>query len=161
MSSSAAESFTTLARRGSAVLADLRAQLDAELAALQRQDLDALRGSTDAKQHLLAQFSEINRERTALLSGCGIEASGAAVSTWLNSLPEPQRPVADEAWQQLQQDLEEISRLNLRNEQVIVRNSRNNEQLLNLLRGQNPAQTLYNATGTKGPAAAQKRIGKA
>ncbi|NVK43082.1 MAG: flagellar protein FlgN [Oceanospirillaceae bacterium] len=157
----AADSFADLARQASAVLGDLQAQLEVELVALQQHDLDALRGSTESKQQLLARFSELNRERIDLLSRLGVEANAGGVRGWLDSLPEAQRPSADAAWQQLQQELAVISRLNLRNEQVILRNSRNTDQLLNLLRGQNQTQTLYNASGTKGPSAAQNRLGKA
>lgn len=157
----ALDSFTALAKRGSVVLGELSEQLEAERQALQRHDLDALRSSTEAKQRLLAQFSDLNREREALLTGLGIVANAEAVRDWLNSLPAAQRDLAVDAWQQLQQELADISRLNQRNEQIILRNSRNTEQLLNLLRGQNPSQSLYNAAGTKGPSTARNRLGKA
>jgi len=157
----AAESFTRLAQQSSGLLDELGACLEAELQALQQHDLEALRLATGTKQQRLEQFSGLNHERQTLLTGLGIAANADAVQGWLNGLPAPARDPAATAWQQLQQALTEISRLNLRNEQVILRNSRNTDQLLSLLRGQSPQQSLYNAAGTKGPAAAQNRLGKA
>lgn len=156
-----AESFVTLARQGIGVLDALGQQLDAELEALQQHDLEALRRSTGAKQQLLEEFSGLNQSREQLLAGQGFPASSEGVLAWFDSLPETLRADAATAWQDLQQRLEGITRQNQRNEQVILRNSRNTEQLLSLLRGQNQNQTLYNATGAKGPAAAQNRLGKA
>ncbi len=153
--------FDTLASQGIVVLKTLQTQLDIELQALQQRDLNALQQSTATRQQLLEQFAHLNTQRKQLLTGLGISDSPAGISQWFEGLPGGLRPAAEAIWQEQQQVLEQITLLNRRNEQVLRHNNRNTEQLLTLLRGQNPRNTLYDAAGSKGQASAQTRLGKA
>jgi flagellar biosynthesis/type III secretory pathway chaperone len=153
--------FDTLTRQGVAVLTDLQAQLEIEFAALSQHNLQELQQSTASKQLLLEQLAQTNAQREQLMTQLGYSATTDGMAQWLAALPEDLRPASETLWQSLQQALEQIQRLNLRNEQVLRRNSRNNDQLLALLRGQNQRHTLYDASGGKGQLSAQNRLGKA
>ncbi|UTW10063.1 flagella synthesis protein FlgN [Marinobacterium rhizophilum] len=155
------DAFNTLTRQGVVVLTDLQAQLDIEFAALSNHSLDDLQQSTAGKRLLLEQLAELNAQREQLLTQLGYSATRDGIVQWLDALPAELKPASEALWQELQQALEQIQRLNLRNEQVLRRSSRNNDQLLALLRGQNQRHTLYNASGGKGQLSAQTRLGKA
>jgi flagellar biosynthesis/type III secretory pathway chaperone len=155
------DAFNTLTRQGVVVLADLLAQLEVEFTALSSHSLEDLQQSTAGKQQLLEQLAELNAKREQLLTPLGYSATPEGIVQWFEALPAELRPDSEALWQELQQTLEQIQRLNLRNEQVLRRSSRNNDQLLALLRGQNQRHTLYNASGSKGQLSAQNRLGKA
>nr|WP_082708444.1 flagellar protein FlgN [Marinobacterium profundum] len=153
--------FDTLTRQGVVVLTDLQAQLEIEFAALSQHNLEDLQQSTASKQLLLQQLAESNAERAQFMTQFGYSATPDGMAQWFAALPEELRPASEALWQTLQQALEQIQQLNLRNEQVLRRSSRNNDQLLALLRGQNQRHTLYDSSGGKGQLSAQNRLGKA
>jgi flagellar biosynthesis/type III secretory pathway chaperone len=155
------ETFTTLARQGFMVLEALQAQLDIEFAALQQRNLQDLQASTETKQGLLEQFSDLNAQRRQLLGELGYSATPEGIEQWFAALPPELQTDAIALWAELQRSLKQVARLNRRNEQVLRRNNRNNDQLLALLRGQTQRHTLYDASGSKGQASAQNRLGKA
>jgi flagellar biosynthesis/type III secretory pathway chaperone len=156
------DAFDTLTHQGIVVLADLKSLLDIEFTALSQHNLQDLQQSIADKQRHLEQLAELNSQREQLMTQLGYSATPDGITLWFEALPEDLRAASEALWQTLQQTLEQIRQLNLRNEQVLRRSSRNNDQLLSLLRGQTQQRhTLYDASGSKGQASAQNRLGKA
>lgn len=68
-------------------------------------------------------------------------------SVWLATLPSAERAALEQAWGALRTTLDECRRANLVNGRVIAISRRSVERNLNIVRGQQPHEKLYTASG--------------
>jgi flagellar biosynthesis/type III secretory pathway chaperone len=147
--------------QGVALLSQLQKLLDAELAALEARDLQQLEQNNQQKQDCLQGLERNIRERNALLARSQIDTNRNAVLAFIQTLPPPANELLGQAWQRLEQTLEQVRRLNLRNEQTLLRSKQNVDQLLALLQGHAQGNAIYDQKGDKGRYEGQRSLGKA
>lgn len=155
------EQLNALTRQGIGFLTTLNQLLDAEFSALQEREIEQLQALVQQKTDTLQQLEANNRERNQLFTAAGISPDKEGLQHFTQQLPPADAESFRQLWSELEQILRTVNEKNQRNELVISRNSRNIEQLLSILRGQNQKNTLYNQSGGKGNYSAQSRIGKA
>jgi flagellar biosynthesis/type III secretory pathway chaperone len=151
----------TLIDQGIALLSQLQQLLDTELSALETRNLELLELNNRQKQECLLGLDRNIRERNALLAQHQVDAKRDAVVAFIDSLPAPASDLLQQAWQRLEQSLEQVRLLNQRNEQTLLRSKQNTDQLLALLRGHAHGNTIYDQKGDKGRYEAQRSLGKA
>lgn len=147
--------------QGVVLLSQLQTLLDTELAALETRDLEKLQQSNQQKQECLLGLDRNIRERNALLVQLQVETSRDAVIAFIRTLPAPASELLEQAWQRLEQSLEQVRMLNQRNEQTLLRSKQNTDQLLALLQGHAQGNSIYDQKGDKGRYEGQRSLGKA
>lgn len=147
--------------QGVVLLSQLQTLLDTELAALETRDLEKLQQSNQQKQECLLGLDRNIRERNALLAQLQVETSRDAVIAFIRTLPAPASELLEQAWQRLEQSLEQVRMLNQRNEQTLLRSKQNTDQLLALLQGHAQGNSIYDQKGDKGRYEGQRSLGKA
>ncbi|MET4001030.1 flagellar protein FlgN [Marinobacterium sp. MBR-109] len=147
--------------QGVVLLSQLQKLLDTELAALETRDLEQLKQSNQQKQECLLGLDRNIRERNALLTQLQVETSRDAVVAFIRKLPAPASELLEQAWQRLEQSLEQVRMLNQRNEQTLLRSKQNTDQLLALLQGHAQGNSIYDQKGDKGRYEGQRSLGKA
>lgn len=155
------EQINALTTQGIAFLTTLNELLDAEYQALQQREVEQLQTLVENKTAVLLQLEENNQTRNQYFSAAGITPDKTGLTDYQTRLTEAEALSFKAHWSELEQILRQVNDKNKRNEIVITRNSRNLEQLMNILRGQNQKNTLYNQSGGKGNYAAQNSLGKA
>ena len=153
--------LNALTRQGISFLTTLDTLLDQEYQALQERKIDQLQLLVEKKTTALQQLEENNQARNQLFINSGITPDKAGLQDYCAKLPDIDAKSFTQYWSELETILLQVNEKNQRNEQVISRSSRNLEQLLSILRGQNQKNMLYDQSGGKGNYAAQNRIGKA
>lgn len=151
----------TLVDRGIRLLSQLQTLLDTELAALQARNVEQLQQNNQLKQECLLELDRNIRERNSLLTRLGVQTNRQAVVDFIHTLPSPDRASLEQRWQQLEESLEQVRTLNLRNEQTLLRSKQNTDQLLALLQGHTRGNTIYDQKGDKGRYEGQRSLGKA
>jgi len=151
----------TLIDRGVQLLSQLQALLNTELAALQARNVEQLQQNNQLKQECLLGLDRNIRERNSLLTRLGVQTSRQAVIDFIHTLPSPDSTSLEQRWQQLEESLEQVRALNLRNEQTLLRSKQNTDQLLALLQGHTRGNTIYDQKGDKGRYEGQRSLGKA
>ena len=151
--------LNALTRQGITFLNTLDSLLDQEYQALQERDLEQLQALVEQKTTALLQLEENNQSRNQLFISAGITPDKAGLQEFSSQLADAKS--FTDNWSQLEQILLKVNEKNKRNEIVISRNSRNLEQLLSIIRGQNQKNMIYDQSGGKGSYTAQSRIGKA
>lgn len=147
--------------QGTALLSQLQTLLDTELVALETRDLEQLKQNNQQKQECLLGLDRNIRERNAFLTTLQVETNRDAVIDFMRTLPAPASELLEQAWQRLEQSLEQVRMLNQRNEQTLVRSKQNTDQLLALLQGHAQGNSIYDQKGDKGRYEGQRRLGKA
>jgi len=147
--------------QGVVLLSQLQKLLDTELSALETRDLEQLKQSNQLKQECLLGLDRNIRERNALLTQLQVETSRDAVVAFIRTLPAPASELLEQAWQRLEQSLEQVRMLNQRNEQTLLRSKQNTDQLLALLQGHAQGNSIYDQKGDKGRYEGQRSLGKA
>lgn len=150
------EQFETLIQEGVQLLESLHTLLDSELFALESRDMQQIQALNNNKQELLLQFDRNNQHRAIWLKENGYDNNKTAINALLESTQQ-----LNEQWHTLESALHNTAQANQRNEQVLTRHLQQVNQLLGLLRGQQPSNTLYTASGGKGDYSGQSRLGKA
>jgi flagellar biosynthesis/type III secretory pathway chaperone len=153
--------FGALIDQGTVLLSQLQILLDTELTALETRDLEQLKQSNQQKQECLLGLDRNIRERNDLLTKLQVETNRDAVIVFIRTLPAPASELLEQAWQRLEQSLEQVRVLNQRNEQTLVRSKQNTDQLLALLQGHAQGNSIYDQKGDKGRYEGQRRLGKA
>lgn len=153
--------FGALIDQGTALLSQLQTLLDTELVALETRDLEQLKQNNQQKQECLLGLDRNIRERNAFLTTLQVETNRDAVIDFMRTLPAPASELLEQAWQRLEQSLEQVRMLNQRNEQTLVRSKQNTDQLLALLQGHAQGNSIYDQKGDKGRYEGQRRLGKA
>jgi len=147
--------------QGTALLSQLQTLLDTELVALETRDLEQLKQNNQQKQECLLGLDRNIRERNAFLTTLQVETNRDAVIDFMRTLPAPASELLEQAWQRLEQSLEQVRMLNQRNEQTLLRSKQNTDQLLALLQGHAQGNSIYDQKGDKGRYEGQRRLGKA
>lgn len=147
--------------QGTALLSQLQTLLDTELVALETRDLEQLKQNNQQKQECLLGLDRNTRERNAFLTTLQVETNRDAVIDFMRTLPAPASELLEQAWQRLEQSLEQVRMLNQRNEQTLLRSKQNTDQLLALLQGHAQGNSIYDQKGDKGRYEGQRRLGKA
>ncbi|WP_164549048.1 flagella synthesis protein FlgN [Amphritea opalescens] len=155
------DQINALTLQGITLLTTLNELLDAEYKALQQREVEQLQTLVDNKTAVLLQLEENNQARNQCFGAAGISPDKAGLTDYQARLTDAEGLSFKAHWSELEQILRQVNDKNKRNEIVISRNSRNLEQLMNILRGQNQKNTLYNQSGGKGNYAAQNSLGKA
>ncbi|MDO6564530.1 flagellar protein FlgN [Amphritea sp. 1_MG-2023] len=155
------DQINALTSQGISFLSTLNELLDAEHLALQQRDITQLQSLVEQKTATLQQLEENNQARNQLFSAANITPNKAGLLNYQSQLSESQALSFKTLWSELEQILHQVNDKNKRNEIIITRNSRNLEQLMSIIRGQNQKNTLYNQSGNKGNYAAQNSLGKA
>ncbi|KAA0876575.1 flagella synthesis protein FlgN [Nitrincola tapanii] len=161
MSSDLLPTFFTLVRQGSALFAELLAQLESERQALESRDLDQLTQTTEAKKQLLLKIERNVLERNQTLTLLGFTPAREGVEALTQQLPPQQAIELQQDWTELALNLEQVQTANQRNEQILSRSKQSIDQLISLLQGQHKANVIYDPQGSKGNYEAQRSLGKA
>lgn len=155
------EPLNALTHQGVLLLETLEKLLEQEFDALNQRNIDQLQQLIVQKTDALTLLEENNIARNQLFIQAGITPNKAGLQQYSAQLPETQATTFKSQWSKLEKILHSVNDKNQRNELIISRNSRNLEQLLSILRGQNQKTMLYDQSGEKGNYSAQSRIGKA
>jgi flagella synthesis protein FlgN len=155
------EHINALTSQGVVFLSTLKNLLDQEYQALQQRNLEQLQALVEQKTEALQQLEENNQTRNQLFISAGVTPDKAGLQTFKAELNETDAIAFSTLWNELEKVLLQVNDKNKRNELIITRNSRNLEQLLSILRGQNQKNTLYDQSGEKGNYSAQNSLGKA
>lgn len=155
------DQINALTAQGITFLTTLNQLLDAEYLALQHRDVNQLQELVEKKTATLQLLEENNQARNQLFISAGITPDKAGLQSFQTQLSNTEATSFTSYWSQLEQVLRQVNDKNKRNEIIITRNSRNLEQLMSIIRGQNQKNTLYNQSGGKGNYAAQNSLGKA
>ena len=155
------EHINALTSQGVVFLSTLKNLLDQEYQALQQRNLEQLQVLVEQKTAVLQQLEESNQTRNQLFISAGITPDKAGLQAFKTGLNETDESAFSTLWKELEKELLQVNDKNKRNELIITRNSRNLEQLLSILRGQNQKNTLYDQSGEKGNYSAQNSLGKA
>lgn len=155
------DQINALTTQGIGFLTTLNELLDAEYHALQQRDVAELQTLVEQKTAVLQQLEENNQSRNQFFIAAGITPNKAGLADYQSRLNEADAHAFKHGWSELEIVLRQVNDKNKRNEIVISRNSRNLEQLMSILRGQNQKNTLYNQSGGKGNYSAQNSLGKA
>ncbi|SIS46665.1 flagella synthesis protein FlgN [Neptunomonas antarctica] len=160
--SSTVSAINALAYEGIAILSSLKKLLDEELDALKSRNIDVIQKLNDQKKEVLIQFDQNNQARAEHLVTAGFSVSKEGLESLLAQTSD-QTLVTQfrNHWSTLETTLKTTMDANLRNEQVLMRNSQNVNKLLTILRGQKPTNSLYTAKGAKGNYTGQSHLGKA
>ncbi|QEQ95768.1 flagellar export chaperone FlgN [Neptunomonas concharum] len=154
--------INALTSEGIALLDNLYQLLEKELLALKARDIDLIIELNQQKQSVLVAFDQNNRSRAETLLNAQASVDKAGIEFLLEQSDDLRfNQLFRENWNSLEITLQKTMNANQRNEQVLTRSRQSLEQFINALRGQKPANTLYNAKGTKGDYSGQSRIGKA
>ena len=154
--------INALTSEGIALLDNLYQLLEKELLALKARDIDLIIELNQQKQSVLVAFDQNNRSRAETLLNAQASVDKAGIEFLLEQSDDLRfNQLFRENWNSLELTLQKTMNANQRNEQVLTRSRQSLEQFINVLRGQKPANTLYNAKGTKGDYSGQSRIGKA
>ncbi len=154
--------INALTSEGIALLDNLYQLLEKELLALKARDIDLIIELNQQKQSVLVAFDQNNRSRAETLQSAEASVDKAGIEFLLEQSDDLRfNQLFRENWNSLEITLQKTMNANQRNEQVLTRSRQSLEQFINVLRGQKPANTLYNAKGTKGDYSGQSRIGKA
>lgn len=154
--------INALTSEGIALLDNLYQLLEKELLALKARDIDLIIELNQQKQNVLVAFDQNNRSRAETLLNAQASVDKAGIEFLLEQSDDLLfNQLFRENWNSLEITLQKTMNANQRNEQVLTRSRQSLEQFINVLRGQKPANTLYNAKGTKGDYSGQSRIGKA
>ena len=155
------EQINALTTQGIAFLDTLNDLLDQEYQALQQRNIEQLQELVEQKTEALRELEENNQVRNQLFISAGITPDKTGLQAFQAALNETDAKAFSTLWNQLEKVLLQVNDKNKRNELIITRNSRNLEQLLSILRGQNQKNTLYDQSGEKGNYSAQNSLGKA
>lgn len=155
------DQLNALTRQGVTLLGTLETLLDQEHEALGQRDITQLQQLVDQKTQALAALEENNLTRNQLLTEAGITPDKAGLKQYCAQLAPSEAELFKDHWRSMETALHSVNEKNQRNELIISRNSRNLEQLLSILRGQNQRNVLYDQSGGKGNYSAQNRLGKA
>ncbi|SER08326.1 FlgN protein [Amphritea atlantica] len=155
------DQINALTTQGITFLTALSELLDAEYQALQQRNIEHLQELVEKKTDILQQLEENNQTRNQLFIAAGITPDKEGLQSYQVQLNNTESTSFRSCWIELEQALHQVNDKNKRNEIIISRNSRNLEQLMSIIRGQNQKNTLYNQSGGKGNYAAQNSLGKA
>jgi flagellar biosynthesis/type III secretory pathway chaperone len=154
--------INALAYEGITILNSLKKLLDEELDALKARDIDTIQKLNNQKKEVLIQFDQNNQARAEHLVTAGFVVSKEGLASLLAQTPNQTIVTQFRThWSTLETTLKSTMDANLRNEQVLMRNSQNVNKLLSILRGQKPTNSLYTAKGAKGNYTGQSHLGKA
>lgn len=158
MSLDAAQLREMMAQDSNAI-ATLKQLLLRERELLETRNQDELALVIEQKSQLVDALNQHAQIRQTLLRNLGLSTDAAGWDLYLqrNSLTLPLR----EGWQQLVKDFEECQALNDINGKMIARSRQTLDHLLNLLRGQVAAPSLYTANGAKTQQNASYTVAKA
>ena len=122
-------------------MSQLQTLLDTELTALETRDLEQLKQSNQQKQECLLGLDRNIRERNDLLTKLQVETRPRLLSL-SSSVPcqHPPAKLLEQAWQRLEQSLEQVRVLNQRNEQTLVRSKQNTGPTAGITAGACPRQ---------------------
>lgn len=147
-----------MAQDGDAI-AKLKQLLSRERELLEKRNHDELAVIVEQKSQLVDMLNLHAQMRQALLRNLGLstDAKGWDLFLQRNSLTLPLR----DGWKQIIDDFSECQALNDINGKMIARSRQTLDHLLNLLRGQVAAPSLYTAMGTKTQSNSSYTVAKA
>ena len=155
------DQLNALTTQGTELLDTLEKLLDQEVDALTQRNIDQLQQLVTQKTEAMIALEENSSARNQIFAAAGITPDKAGLEQFVSHLPTSDADQFKAHWSKLESVLRAVNEKNKRNELIIGRNSRNIEQLLSILRGQNQKNVLYDQSGGKGNYSAQNRIGKA
>lgn len=151
----------SLIDQGVELLHALEKLLDAERRALETRDLDAITQSTESKAALLEQVDANFRARHQWLTTQGVEPSAEGWQLFLQQQPDSIAEQLGSRWQTLAEQLEQVQKKSLINQQLVLRCQENTNRLLSILQGKNQRSQLYSRSGQSDSFSTQSHIGKA
>lgn len=155
------EQLHPLIAQGVELLRELDTLLTEERRALEKRDLNAIQQSTELKADLLSRVSTNFSQRHSAMTAAGIELSAQGWDHFLANLPVTESKPLAEAWDELDQLLDQVQKASQINQQLVHRSQENTTRLLNLLQGKNQKSELYGRSGARNNYSTQSRIGKA
>ncbi|WP_417585157.1 flagellar export chaperone FlgN [Nitrincola sp.] len=143
------------------LLQQLEPLLETELQALQDRNTDLLTQNNQLKLNCLSELDRAIKARDELLHQQQVSPTSESVLEFFQNLPAPANTLLTQAWEKLESQLESVKKLNMRNEQVLLRSKQSTDQLLALLQGHARSNTVYNNSGDEGRYEGQRSLGKA
>ena len=122
----------------------LLALLEKEQAQLKERDIEALSQIIEEKAPLLSQLEQSAEVRSAWARSQNVQDVAQA---WQSLLTQLDSEKLTEDWRRLKVLLQQCKEKNEVNGKMLIRNQKVFARLLDILRGQNTANDLYNATG--------------
>ena len=124
---------------------------------LMQANVNELQQLTLEKTELVTKMANLGQSRLTALSKCGLEAREESMETWIRSYPQT-HPV-QHAWQELLDLAKNAKELNRVNGLLIGQHMARNQTMLNTLRGNTQAGTMYGPDGqANSPAASRKFV---
>ncbi len=161
MSTTSLQPFFDLTVQGTQILSALCQLLEEEKTVLSAFSATALEDLVARKNSKILAFEANIDARNTLIATLGYSPDLAGIEALRSTLPERQASLIGQAWDNLAAQLKHASALNKRNERIVVRNQKNLDQILAIMRGQVNKNAIYNQAGSKGNYSAQNRLGKA
>jgi len=127
-------------------LQELRDCLIKERECLEHRKLDSMQALIERKIQLIDEISQQVKFRAQVLSKLNLPQTAAGWSQFLNRHPLTQPLEAE--WQEVVQCFEECQQLNQVNGKLVARSQKTFGHILNLIRGQVAAPSLYGANGS-------------
>ena len=137
------------------LLLDLLSQ---EREALKKRDTDALEIILKHKTEKLMQLDNSAKKRTLWAQQLNIDIKS---SGWSQLLQELKKPDIVQSWGALKELIDDCKKSNEVNGKLLSRNQKTLSRLLDVVRGKNTNNTLYNAYGSSSSGAASMKVGEA
>lgn len=129
-----------------AALEELRECLIKERECLEKRELDPMQVLIERKIQLIDQISQQSKFRSQVLSKLNLPQNAAGWSQFLNRHPLT-KPLESE-WQSVVNAYEECQLLNQINGKLVARSQKTFGHIMNLIRGQVAAPSLYGPNGS-------------
>lgn len=132
--------------------------MDAERDALQERDVERLGAVIEEKVQYLSHLEQSAIKRSQWASRA---QTADADSGWHQLLHDLKEPELNQQWEQLKELMIECRRENETNGKILARNQNTVGRLLNIMRGQTDAPSLYSAKGSKTGGSSSHLFGEA
>ncbi len=155
------KNFCELIDKGSQTLATLCDLSEQEKQAIETINASELQSCVKQKQQQLELLADNTLQRNQILVALGFSTDMQGLQGLQDSLPPAIAKQVIKRWNLLSEQLQKAADLNHRNEQIVQRSQRNLSNLLSIMQGQSPKNTLYDDAGHKGNYSGQNTLGKA
>lgn len=151
--------LTTMVARDSAAISRLKDLLEQERELFETRKLDSLQAIVDEKTLLIDQLNQHAQIRQSILQRLNLPLTAEGWDLFLQRDSQTLGMRSD--WKKITADFVECQKLNEINGKMIARSRQTLSQLLNLLRGQVAAPSLYTAKGNQAQASSSYTLAKA
>ncbi len=125
-------------------------KLKFEREALEKRQFDNVTFIQRDKHAMLSQINDTEEARQQLMSQLGLDAGDGGFQKFSAQVPPQWQVMFTELWQQRRRLMEECRHCNEVNGRILLHTQQAAERVLSIVRGQQTAQFIYTAKGSKG-----------